>query len=92
VDALHRAENLGGYDDWGYAWIQPWILCSLASAHEKAGQDAEARARVDELLALWRDADPDLPLSVEARALRRRLEGPRVAAEGRSAARPDARP
>jgi tetratricopeptide (TPR) repeat protein len=75
-----------------YGWIHPWTLLSLARAHESLGQRDEARACLRELLALWKDADADLPLLAEARALRRRLDGQKVASDSRPGMTPDARP
>ncbi len=46
---------------------------ALALAHERTGDLARARERNQELLRLWRRADPDLPLLREARALEARL-------------------
>jgi len=39
----------------------------LARAHAGAGRHAEARKAYDEAFAIWKDADADLPLLVEAR-------------------------
>jgi tetratricopeptide (TPR) repeat protein len=39
----------------------------LARAHAGAGRRAEARTAYEEAFAIWKDADPDLPLLVEAR-------------------------
>ncbi|MCX5731010.1 MAG: hypothetical protein NTY18_06580, partial [Deltaproteobacteria bacterium] len=46
---------------------------SLATCCEKLGDLAKARERNDEFLRLWANADPDLPLLVEAKAIRERL-------------------
>ena len=51
----------------------PLLLHSLASCYEKLGDLANARARNDEMLRLWARADPDLPLLLEAKAMRARL-------------------
>jgi tetratricopeptide (TPR) repeat protein len=45
----------------------------LARAYVAAGNLAEARRRYDDLLTLWRDADPDLPIVEQARAEAKRL-------------------
>lgn len=45
----------------------------LARAHAGAGRHAEARKAYDEAFAIWKDADPDLPLLVEARSEYQRL-------------------
>jgi len=40
-----------------------------ALAHERLGEPEKARARNEKLLAMWKRADPDLPLLSEAKAL-----------------------
>ena len=40
----------------------------LARAHAMAGDTAKARAAYQEFLALWKDADPDIPILKQARA------------------------
>ena len=47
----------------------------LAECYEKLGDLAKARERNDEFLRLWAKADPDIPLLVEAKAMRERLAG-----------------
>ena len=49
------------------------MLHSLALCHEKLGDLAKARERNDEMLKRWENADPDIPLLVEAKAMRERL-------------------
>ena len=51
----------------------PLLLHSLALCHEKLGDGVQARERNDEMLRLWVNADPDLPLLAEARAMQARL-------------------
>jgi tetratricopeptide (TPR) repeat protein len=84
ADALRKASAFPtGGEDWSYAWLHPRVLVSLASAHEKLDQRAEARARLGEFLALWKNADEDVPLLGQARALRRWLDTQKVASEAR---------
>jgi tetratricopeptide (TPR) repeat protein len=45
----------------------------LAECYERLGDIAKARERNDEFLRLWANADPDLPLLAEAKALQTRL-------------------
>ena len=45
----------------------------LAECYEKLGDLAKARERNDEFLRLWANADPDLPLLADAKALQVRL-------------------
>jgi tetratricopeptide (TPR) repeat protein/predicted Ser/Thr protein kinase len=40
----------------------------LAHAHAMAGDTAKARAAYQEFLALWKDADPDIPILKQAKA------------------------
>ncbi|HEX6162908.1 MAG TPA: protein kinase [Vicinamibacterales bacterium] len=44
-----------------------WVYASLARLHAKAGNTAEARKNYDKFFDLFKDADPDLPLLVQAR-------------------------
>jgi eukaryotic-like serine/threonine-protein kinase len=55
------------------SWAYPKSLYLIARCHEELGEREKARAHIEKLLALWKDADPDLPLLGEARALRARL-------------------
>ena len=59
----------GAWRSWGW----PKALLLAAKAHERLGQRGKARAALDEVLATWRDADPDLPALAEARTMRGRL-------------------
>ncbi len=56
------------------AWAYPRSLYLMALAHHRKGDDARARHVLDHLLAIWRQADPDLALLRETKALRRQLE------------------
>ncbi|WP_242342149.1 protein kinase domain-containing protein [Anaeromyxobacter terrae] len=61
------------------SWMYPRSFYLEALALDRLGQRARARESVDHLVKLLRDADPDLPLLAEAKALRRRIgegEGP----------------
>ena len=40
----------------------------LARAHKLQGDTAKARAAYQDFLALWKDADPDIPILKEAKA------------------------
>jgi len=44
-----------------------------ARAFEQLGQPAQGVKELDGVIDFWRDADPDLPLLVEAKGLRSRL-------------------
>ena len=54
----------------------PLALLEGARCQEKLGHPEEARTRLDRLLAMWKDADPDLPALAEAKAMRTRLGPP----------------
>jgi hypothetical protein len=56
------------------SWAYPRSLVAQARALDRTGDRARARATVDRLLGHWRGADPELPLLLEARALRRKLD------------------
>jgi eukaryotic-like serine/threonine-protein kinase len=51
----------------------PRSLYMLAHSYERLRRPAEARPVVEKLVTLWKDADPDLPLLAEARALCKKL-------------------
>jgi len=57
----------------GYTQAQATLL--RAEALERLGRRSEALAEVEALLALWKRADPDLPLLAVARRWRARLAG-----------------
>jgi hypothetical protein len=54
-------------------WAWPHALLLAAKAHDRVGERGKARAAVDEVLAMWKDADADLPFLAEARSMRGRL-------------------
>ena len=64
-----------------WAWTQlpawgvrmPLSLLEGARCQVKLGRPDEARARLDRLLLIWKDADSDLPALAEAKAMRERL-------------------
>jgi len=68
VEALRKA-HAGPWRSWGW----PRALLLAAKAHDHLGERGKARAAVDEVLALLKNADPDLPLLAEARGMRGRL-------------------
>ena len=47
---------------------RPFAYAMLARAQARAGQTAEARQTYQTFFDLWKDADPDVPLLVDARA------------------------
>jgi tetratricopeptide (TPR) repeat protein len=67
--AFFALDASGGYRPWAY----PRSLYLEAFAHHRLGEEAEAHAALDRLLALFRRADPDLPLARDAAALARKL-------------------
>ncbi|HET8732946.1 MAG TPA: tetratricopeptide repeat protein [Anaeromyxobacteraceae bacterium] len=52
----------------------PRTLLLLAQAYERTGDPVRARERLEELLTMWKGADPDLPVTREAKALQARLK------------------
>jgi serine/threonine protein kinase/tetratricopeptide (TPR) repeat protein len=51
----------------GHHWAPPAQL-GLARAHALAGDTAKARAAYQDFFALWKDADPDIPILKQAKA------------------------
>ncbi len=60
----------------GWEPQQAWLAAhaELAEAYLSRGERAKAAAVLDELAALWKDADPDLPLSIKILALEKHLQ------------------
>jgi tetratricopeptide (TPR) repeat protein len=50
------------------ALLHPLARLGLARAHALAGDTAGARRAYQDFLALWKDADPDIPILQEAQA------------------------
>ncbi|MCH7986712.1 MAG: tetratricopeptide repeat protein, partial [Acidobacteria bacterium] len=48
--------------------LRPFAHLGLARAHALAGDTAGARRAYQDFLALWKDADPDIPILQEAKA------------------------
>jgi serine/threonine protein kinase/Flp pilus assembly protein TadD len=57
-----------------FSIVHPLARLGLARAHAQGGKTAEARRTYQDFLALWKDADPDIPLLQEARAEYARLQ------------------
>jgi tetratricopeptide (TPR) repeat protein len=73
VYALRRYQRLPFQASWR-SWAYPRSLVLLASSLERLGKLDDARAELARFDRLWAHADPGLPLSGEARAVRARLE------------------
>jgi hypothetical protein len=66
-----------------HAGHYPSLALIRARAMEQLGRRADAVREVDGVLAFWKEADPDLPLLVEAKAMRKRLAAPPAPARRR---------
>lgn len=51
----------------GNCWSGPLAKLGIARAHTHSGAKAEARSWYEKLLAIWADADPDIPLVKQAK-------------------------
>jgi|GEM_PF-4554020 len=76
--AAKQYEKFVASPDHGLLWEpqQRWITAhyTLAVDELALGDSTKAKAALDSLLALWKNADPDLPLRKEAIALDERLK------------------
>ena len=65
-------------DALGWEPQQAWLGAHyrVARLHRQIGEHDKALARLDTLLALWREADPDLPLLQAAKRLRDEIKAP----------------
>ncbi|MBI5066594.1 MAG: hypothetical protein HZB56_00015 [Deltaproteobacteria bacterium] len=68
-----------------YGASYPPFAIARARAMEGLGRPADAVRELDGVLAFWSDADPDLPLLVEAKAMRKRLAKSPAPAKGAAA-------
>jgi len=73
VQLPKRAHRFVDPKDKAVGW--PRLVLVRARALEQLGRRADAARELDGLLSYWQEADADLPLLVEARATRARLEG-----------------
>jgi tetratricopeptide (TPR) repeat protein len=78
-DAIVEFDRLPPQFPWPWEQRAPWAvrmplsLLESARCQVKLGRPAEAQARLDRLLEMWKDADPDLPALADAKALRATL-------------------
>ena len=78
AEAIEAMKPLRGINTtWG-GWFEvaenwPRAVLVRAQAYERLGQISDAVGELDGLLATWKNADPDLPLLADARAMRARL-------------------
>ena len=76
LEMLRRFQSIHFAND-SWPWTYPRSFLLQAQLHERRGERGEALAAVGVLLGLWKEADPDLPLLADARALRDRVAEPR---------------
>jgi eukaryotic-like serine/threonine-protein kinase len=79
LDAFRRFERPAFCGSEGFQ--VPWFLARarllMARSLDRLGKADEARNVLDLQLARWKDADPDLPMLAELKALRKKLDVPR---------------
>jgi serine/threonine protein kinase/tetratricopeptide (TPR) repeat protein len=52
----------------GYSIVAPLARLGLARSYVLSGDNAKARAAYQDFLALWKDADPDVPILLQAKS------------------------
>jgi hypothetical protein len=73
-DAAHNLSTMVGFGPrLGLSPLHAVARIWLARAHAGAGRAADARKAYEEAFQIWKDADPDLPLLLEARQEYERL-------------------
>ncbi|MEI6226517.1 MAG: serine/threonine protein kinase, partial [Deltaproteobacteria bacterium] len=81
-EAIVAFDRMPAEFPWPWDVYAPWSvrmplsLLEGARCQAKLGRPAEARVRLDRLLEMWKDADPDLPALADAKALRAKVAGP----------------
>jgi len=65
VAQFQKVISLHSLSPFGMAW--PLAHVGLARAHAAAGNTAASRKAYEDFFALWKDADPDVPVLVEAK-------------------------
>ena len=50
------------------AFMRPTIYLQIGRAYAMQGDTAKARAAYQDFLTLWKDADPDIPILIPAKA------------------------
>ena len=48
--------------------MRPTIYLQIGRAYAMQGDTAKARAAYQDFLTLWKDADPDIPILISAKA------------------------
>ncbi|MBI5066593.1 MAG: protein kinase [Deltaproteobacteria bacterium] len=96
--AAGRAEEAAGVwpatfpcrctDQLDHGSFYPLLVIHRARAMELLGRRADAIRELDGVLDFWKEADSDLPLLVEAKAMRKRLAKGPALAKGAAAAAP----
>ena len=76
AEAGEAYDALFAMDALGWEGQQPWVTAhyDAALAYRGAGRLDKAREAADALLAMWKEADPDLPLLLKTRELRSQLD------------------
>jgi hypothetical protein len=60
--------TLNGFTTPTSAWTTGTAASKLARAYALAGDSAKAKTAYQDFLALWKDADPDIPVLKQAKA------------------------
>jgi len=71
----HKGANWGStwhYPNWGLYYSISYV--GLARASVLAGDPAKARKSFQDFFALWKDADPDVPILQQAKAEYQKLQ------------------
>jgi len=67
--AIEKYQEFLKSDPLGYEPQESWVLAhyELGKLYQQKGQDEEARKYFSRFLEIWKDADPDLPVLVDAK-------------------------
>jgi tetratricopeptide (TPR) repeat protein len=71
-----RSQLVGSH----FSYLYPLSQLGLARAHALAGDTAQSRKAYEAFFELWKDADPDIPILLEAKAEYAKLQEPAASA------------
>ncbi|MFQ5640288.1 MAG: tetratricopeptide repeat protein, partial [bacterium] len=73
--AIEEVKKAASFYGWDHAFVYPHSFYLLGKIYEKKGDKQRAIENTEKFLDLWKDADPDLPDLIDAKARLAKLKG-----------------